>query len=208
MKYWKLSHVVSALVLTLLINPLSAATLTQVSITSDPDDFIGQGQSYFLDDSARWTVEANDWSPENDGLADFIRFYVSGGTGSDYMSLDFSTHQLNHEMRVGDYTRVTRAAIAPAGWAGLDVSINSRGAGSLLGNFTVLEAVFDYSQATPTLVSFAAEFEQHIGGNPPGLYGSIYYNYELKPVPVPAAVWLFSAGLLGLLGVARRKTSS
>lgn len=29
----------------------------------------------------------------------------------------------------------------------------------------------------------------------------------LAPVPVPAAVWLFGSGLLGLVGIARRKTS-
>jgi len=28
-----------------------------------------------------------------------------------------------------------------------------------------------------------------------------------QPVPIPAAVWLFGAGLIGLVGVARRKTS-
>ena len=28
---------------------------------------------------------------------------------------------------------------------------------------------------------------------------------DLQPVPVPAAVWLFGSGLLGLVGVARRR---
>jgi hypothetical protein len=32
------------------------------------------------------------------------------------------------------------------------------------------------------------------------------FNYDVvSPVPVPAAVWLFSSGLLGLIGVSRRK---
>ena len=43
-----------------------------------------------------------------------------------------------------------------------------------------------------------------------------YYNFELTPtgafvasaVPVPAAVWLFGSGLLGLLGVAKRKSKA
>lgn len=34
--------------------------------------------------------------------------------------------------------------------------------------------------------------------------GAFYYT---SPVPVPAAVWLFGSGLLGLVGVARRKKS-
>lgn len=30
-------------------------------------------------------------------------------------------------------------------------------------------------------------------------------NFDVVPVPVPAAVWLFGSGLLGLVGIARRK---
>ena len=32
------------------------------------------------------------------------------------------------------------------------------------------------------------------------------YSMSITAVPVPAAVWLFSTGLLGLIGVARRRT--
>ena len=37
-------------------------------------------------------------------------------------------------------------------------------------------------------------------------YDSILYaTWEVSAVPIPAAVWLFGSGLLGLIGVARRK---
>lgn len=36
---------------------------------------------------------------------------------------------------------------------------------------------------------------------------SIQIGADLTPVPVPAAVWLFSSGLLGLIGLARRKAA-
>jgi hypothetical protein len=36
---------------------------------------------------------------------------------------------------------------------------------------------------------------------------SIVLDMTLTPVPIPAAVWLFSTGFLGLIGVARRKKS-
>ena len=36
----------------------------------------------------------------------------------------------------------------------------------------------------------------------------IFADVEVSAVPVPAAVWLFGSGLLGLIGVARRKTAA
>jgi len=38
--------------------------------------------------------------------------------------------------------------------------------------------------------------------------GGIAASSSLAPVPIPAAVWLFGSGLLGLIGVARRKKVS
>jgi hypothetical protein len=38
-----------------------------------------------------------------------------------------------------------------------------------------------------------------------GTKGSVDWQLELTAVPVPAAVWSFGSGLIGLLGVARRK---
>ena len=41
--------------------------------------------------------------------------------------------------------------------------------------------------------------------------GAIFWDdasLEVSPIPVPAAVWLFGSGLLGLVGVARRKSRS
>ena len=32
-----------------------------------------------------------------------------------------------------------------------------------------------------------------------------FYSMSVAAVPVPAAVWLFGSGLIGLIGVARRK---
>ena len=33
-------------------------------------------------------------------------------------------------------------------------------------------------------------------------------NVQVGAVPIPAAVWLFGSGLIGLIGLARRKTHS
>jgi len=43
------------------------------------------------------------------------------------------------------------------------------------------------------------------GGGEPGW--SATYTMETTVIPVPAAVWLFGSGLLGLIGIARRKAA-
>jgi hypothetical protein len=37
------------------------------------------------------------------------------------------------------------------------------------------------------------------------IYSIAFDNFSITPVPVPAAIWLFGSGLVGLIGVARRK---
>lgn len=39
-----------------------------------------------------------------------------------------------------------------------------------------------------------------------GLLNGVQYSFYLAPVPLPAAIWLFGSGLIGLIGIARRKT--
>jgi hypothetical protein len=41
----------------------------------------------------------------------------------------------------------------------------------------------------------------------PGDSVSFTSRFEVQPVPVPAAVWLFGSGLLGLMGIARKKAT-
>lgn len=46
------------------------------------------------------------------------------------------------------------------------------------------------------------------GGPFPGFNASFNLTGTLTPVPIPAAVWLFGSGLLGLVGIARRRKVS
>jgi len=43
------------------------------------------------------------------------------------------------------------------------------------------------------------------GNNGSGIFYDNIVFAEVSPIPVPAAVWLFGSGLIGLIGVARRK---
>ncbi len=53
------------------------------------------------------------------------------------------------------------------------------------------------SDATETFIGTQSDYSTNIFGT--------WNTFNLTPVPVPAAVWLFGSGLLGLAGVARRK---
>ncbi len=47
-----------------------------------------------------------------------------------------------------------------------------------------------------------------VPGMKDGPFPGFQASFNLSPVPVPAAVWLFGSGLLGLVGVARRKKAA
>ena len=85
---------------------------------------------------------------------------------------------------------------------------------------------FDSTQTTPAYGSGQEVGLMRIGSNGyiykyddwgprtslDGYYGTssinllLYRDDPVSPIPVPAAAWLFGSGLLGLIGVARRKT--
>lgn len=55
---------------------------------------------------------------------------------------------------------------------------------------------------------FVKTSEVTIGYNQSHQYVASALVRDVSPVPVPAAVWLFGTGLLGLIGVTRRKTAA
>jgi hypothetical protein len=64
---------------------------------------------------------------------------------------------------------------------------------------------------TSTFASYARQIQASVEGEIEILIGPATtpvasgFALELAPVPIPAAAWLFGSGLLGLIGIARRK---
>ncbi|MHB8347923.1 MAG: hypothetical protein ACYDHM_12225 [Acidiferrobacterales bacterium] len=84
----------------------------------------------------------------------------------------------------------------------------ARGTGSSLQNpltFSVnIGSIADYQLVSSKGYYYAAHIVNFTNANPAN-QTSAYFASNVAPVPVPAAVWLFGSGLLGLVGVVRRK---
>ena len=71
-------------------------------------------------------------------------------------------------------------------------------------NIGVVDALVPDGAVTVQLTLITGPFGEGGPGGAPRFDGAFL---EITPVPVPAAVWLFGSGLLGLVGVARRRKS-
>ena len=56
----------------------------------------------------------------------------------------------------------------------------------------------------PAVGNWVIAWEDLTGGGDRD-FNDIVLEVSLQPIPIPAAVWLFGSGLLGLIGIARRK---
>lgn len=74
-------------------------------------------------------------------------------------------------------------------------------------NGTVIDgndpAGFVYAGTNGNGNDFTSDASENFIGNS-SIFGN-WTTFNLTPVPIPAAVWLFGSGLIGLVGIARRK---
>jgi hypothetical protein len=150
-------------------NKSQAAPLTQISAYNEATSvnyFYNTNNGIFL---------ARAYDQTQDGQIDYVRvdFLASGIS----WSLDFSTAGLNKNLTPGFYDKAEKASFASAGHPGLDIGTSNSICSRVRGNFTILDATFDYSTSPPTVVSFAANFVQRCEGGIFALRGSVYYNH-------------------------------
>ncbi len=88
---------------------------------------------------------------------------------------------------------------------------------SLTGTIKLAEITFDTidsglaSLSTSEIFASQPSFDAFVGADGHVYDDEISYmsaGIEITAVPIPAAVWLFSSGLLGLLGISRQKKAS
>ena len=141
-----------------------AQPTSQLTYTSDPGDFIGQGQSVSLALSGH-TVSA--WRDSSRPTVD-IRWQSASGPLTTFWNLSFSAAS-GTQLQPGTYTGATRYPFN-SGVHGLSVSGNGRGCNTLTGSFVVLEAVYGQQGE---MLRFHATFEQHCEGAAPALRGEV-----------------------------------
>lgn len=182
-----------------------AALVAQLSLQSQPGDFIGQGQTISID-YPESEIASQIIATTSGGLPTYLRFVIGHvlPAPNTFAILDFSTAALPSALAPGVYTNAQRAAFATAGHPGLDVSFQNRGSNTLTGQFTINDASFYTDLTNVTRVaSLNVSFEQHSEGATPALFGT--FNFvDTAAVPEPASAACVAGGALLLLLASRR----
>lgn len=110
-------------------------------------------------------------------------------------------------LKVGFYDNAVRYPFNPDGVAGMDISVNASGYGSLSGWFNVLEVAYDANfQVTVLAVDFA-EYGETASKTGPGVFGSLRFNSAIPlttSVPELNTLAQLCFGVLGVGAVVRR----
>ena len=159
---------------------------TLLDFTSEPGDFIGQGQQFTFTPADGTITASRNFS---NGVS--ISF-----NGAELWALELVAPGAA-ALQPGQYEEATRFPFQSPTKPGLSVTGDGRGCNTLTGRFVVLEAVYDAGGAVQ---QFAADYEQHCEGGAPALYGSVRINSTVTVEPRlsvgPATVYEGDTGTL------------
>lgn len=152
-----------------------AATMTSLTMTSQPGDYVGQGQQYsFTMADGVWRLGT--YGPNNC----LVQFHNANYTQTWTLIIGAP---IGSKLAVGTYDGAVRLATATQ--PGLDVSGDGRGCNTATGSFIVKAVTYDLT-GYPT--ALWVDFIEHCEGAPPTLSGELIYNVELA-VPTRNTGW-------------------
>jgi len=153
-----------------------------------------------------------------------LRFGSNGGSTADiYQILDISSYatEIDAGMLTADFSAYFNATVSNnvglriIGWDAAPNNFNgiSFTSGNAINAIYTDANVGTWQQVSDTaLIQSGVRFLAlgiHSGNSVPTTYADqISLTLTSSVVPVPAAVWLFASGLFGLIGVAKRKSTS
>jgi hypothetical protein len=161
----------AAVLFVLLVVPTGVHAETQLSLNSQPGDYIGQGfQQTLTSADGVFMIRRN--------FDNGVRIFFVGSQPLRFWGLDFGAPG-NADLATGVYEGATRFSSPSA--PGLDVSGDGRGCNMITGRFEVLEIT--YGPGADEVQSFAADFEQHCEGGLSALFGSFRFTAGAPAAP-------------------------
>lgn len=142
--------------------------MIQLTLDSEPGDYIGQGElSQLTPEDGTFTVTPVDGERG-------VRIWFDGSEPGSWWNLYFVAPE-GAALQAGEYSGATRYPFQSPTTPGLSVSGSGRGCNTLSGSFEVLEISF---AADGSVERFAASFEQHCEDADPALNGEVLYLTE------------------------------
>jgi hypothetical protein len=145
-----------------------------VTLTSEPGDFIGAGGTYAYSVAAGDVLFVASSRVAADDPVNGVAVDVEAANG-DRWRLSFAA-PTGQPLVAGDYPGAARSQAT--GVPGLDVSGFSRGCNTVVGSFTVTDAVYGLNGYVQT---FAVSFEQHCDGDAAALRGQVRIDNPANP---------------------------
>jgi len=163
---WPAAAGAAVLIGSLAFAPTAAAASdrTFLSMSSQPGDWVGQGQTYYI------TPTTASYKVTYDGS--LIYFWIVEPGNGEWWGVNIAAAP-GQPLVEGSYSNAVRAAFRGAGQPGLDVYGDGRGCNEVAGSFNVLRAVYGPNN---TVIQFDATFVQYCEGWMPPLTGEIRYD--------------------------------
>ena len=186
--------------LTLFDFPDIVSTFIDVTYDAGTDSFVASGFALELDDDGSVPAEAIDGGTFDLSASIDSSGSLSGGAltiGGTVASLGF----ISGTLLTGS---LTAFGFPNAGGDPLEFLFDVTGgdAASLYGGGSIPGGII--LSATGFTGDFTSDFDNLFSGNP----GTGSGVANVAPVPLPAAVWMFGSGILGMIGLGRRRYSN